>query len=82
MNLSVFKGTDNSRHFLAINKGVILDHKENLFASLVKGGILILSGLLTSDLDDIVTSFEPLFDKPFLSTEKNNWISLAFNRLQ
>ena len=66
--------------FANINKGVILENKERLYESLVKEGVLILSGLLITDQAEIVSSFHPLLGNPLLITEKNNWISLAFKR--
>jgi len=61
-----------------INKGVILDNREFLIRSLVKEGLLMLSGLLSSDQKDIEAAFESTLDKPLFINEKNNWISLTF----
>lgn len=61
-----------------INKGVILDNREHLVRSLVKEGLLILSGLLVTDQREIEAAFEPVLGKPLFTTEKNNWISLTF----
>ncbi len=63
-----------------INKGVILDKQEHLIQSLVKEGLLILSGLLVSDQEDIEAAFEPSLGKPLFINEKNNWISLTFRK--
>jgi ribosomal protein L11 methyltransferase len=64
--------------FANINKGVILENRDHLYGSLVKGGVLILSGLLTTDEAAIVSSFESLLGQPLFINEKNNWISLTF----
>ncbi len=61
-----------------INKGVILENRDHLYGSLVKEGVLILSGLLTPDEAAIVSSFESLLGPPLFISEKNNWISLTF----
>ncbi|WP_336513866.1 50S ribosomal protein L11 methyltransferase [Pollutibacter soli] len=61
-----------------INKGVILENREHLVRSMVKEGLLILSGLLVSDQQEIEAAFESPLGKPLFTSEKNNWISLTF----
>jgi len=61
-----------------INKSVILSHKAGFAARLAEGGILIISGLLIEDRQEILQAFEPLFGMPIHQGTKNNWISLAF----
>lgn len=61
-----------------INKMVILENKEKFLKALNPGGLLLLSGLMTEDRDDIEKAFYPLLGNPLIFREKNNWISLTF----
>jgi ribosomal protein L11 methyltransferase len=62
-----------------INKNVILDNLEELVSQLAGDGILVLSGLLAEDEEDILSAIAPysLQNRPKL--ERNNWICLSFN---
>ena len=84
IKLSLNNSCDNHKKFdiiLAnINKGVILDNQEHLIQSLVKGGLLILSGLLLTDQKEIEAAFESTLNKPLFISEKNNWISITFRK--
>ncbi len=61
-----------------INKIVILENRLKLVEALKPGGLLLLSGLMTEDRDDIEKAFFPLVGKPLIFREKNNWIILTF----
>jgi ribosomal protein L11 methyltransferase len=61
-----------------INKIVILDNKVKFLEALNPGGLLLLSGLMLEDRDDIEKAFFPLLGNPLIFREKNNWISLTF----
>jgi ribosomal protein L11 methyltransferase len=78
LNNSMKSGKKYEYIFANINKGVILENRDHLYGSLVKGGVLILSGLLTTDEATIVSSFESILGQPLFINEKNNWISLTF----
>jgi ribosomal protein L11 methyltransferase len=62
-----------------ITRNVILDNLSHFVAHLTKGGVLLLSGLLSDDEMDISTkAFE--YDLTLdTKTEKNNWICLRFH---
>ncbi len=61
-----------------INKNVILDFGKDFATALKKGGVLLVSGLLESDLDEIIIVFARQFGAPILIKKKNNWACLAF----
>lgn len=61
-----------------INKNVIVDNLEVLSKQLAPDGVLLLSGLLSTDEADILTAtlkFQLFFNE---KTERNNWIALKF----
>ena len=62
-----------------INKNVILDNLVSLSSQLKKGGVLLLSGLLAEDENDIQAAMQPYALKPGQKSVKNNWIALRFN---
>jgi len=59
-----------------INKNVILDNLSILKEQLKPNGVLLLSGLLSDDQDDIIVSATNLSFQLIDKQEKNNWISL------
>jgi ribosomal protein L11 methyltransferase len=61
-----------------INRNVILDHLPQLHNRLKGNGYLLLSGLLTSDREDILQAGESEGFAFLNSTERNNWISVLF----
>ena len=61
-----------------INRNVILDHLPQLKHSLVSKGSLLLSGLLTTDEEDIINACNQLGFTLSKKSERNNWISLLF----
>lgn len=60
-----------------INKNVILDNLAHLKNALNDGGVLLLSGLLITDEEDIVNAAKPLSLRLTGKEVKNNWICLA-----
>lgn len=62
-----------------INKNVILDNLISITSQLKKGGLLLLSGLLAEDENDIWTAMQAYALKPGPKSVKNNWIALRFN---
>ena len=59
-----------------INKNVILENLSSLKNQLSPMGILLLSGLLIEDKEDIVNATEKLKFKVFNIIERNNWLSI------
>jgi len=59
-----------------INKNVILDNLSILKEQLKPNGVLLLSGLLSNDQNDIIESATNLSLQLIDKQEKNNWISL------
>ena len=59
-----------------INKNVILENLSNLKNQLSPMGILLLSGLLIDDREDILTTAEKFKLKVFNIIERNNWLSI------
>lgn len=61
-----------------INKNVLIEHATSLYNRLISGGLLIISGLLLSDSEDIMAKFHPLFGLPVREMKKENWIAFVF----
>ena len=61
-----------------INKNVILQNFSSLFGHLAPGGTLLLSGLLTTDKEDILQIAGSFRLKLSAEMEQNNWICLRF----
>lgn len=61
-----------------INKNVLIEHVQSMEAILKKNGILIISGLLSDDYDDILQVFSPFFGPVVSKKQDQNWISLSF----
>ncbi len=59
-----------------INRNVILQYLPQLKKMLAENGTLLLSGLMTSDEEDIIHACTANALKLVKQTEKNNWISL------
>ncbi|HEU4632923.1 MAG TPA: 50S ribosomal protein L11 methyltransferase [Flavisolibacter sp.] len=65
-----------------INRNVILSNLPQLKKALPAGGVLLLSGLLTTDQTDVVTAGSQIKLDLVKQTQKDNWISLLFiNRI-
>ena len=63
-----------------INLNVLLDIKQELFNKVENLGLLILSGILLSDLEEIKRQFLPLGLTALEYLEINNWISIVFKK--
>jgi ribosomal protein L11 methyltransferase len=61
-----------------INKTVILENRIELVEAINPGGLLLLSGLMTEDREEIEKAFFPFAGKPLIFREKNNWIEITF----
>jgi ribosomal protein L11 methyltransferase len=61
-----------------INKNIILDSFHEFSNGLKKGGALVVSGLLDSDLDEVNHLYTSYFGNPHLTLKKNNWVCLTF----
>jgi len=64
-----------------INKNVILSNLQSLYAALASGGILLLSGLLPADKEEIVSTADLLHLDLEQFSQKEYWISLKFSKL-
>lgn len=63
-----------------INKSVLIEHAKSIDSHLNSPGILVLSGLLQADYDDILKVYEPILSSPVLSMEDSGWIALVFKK--
>ena len=63
-----------------INLNVLLDIKQELFNKVENLGLLILSGILLSDLEEIKRQFLHLGLTALEYLEINNWISIVFKK--
>ena len=63
-----------------INKHILLAAADALEAALLPSGLLILSGLLAQDEEDIRARYVPLLGAPLQLDGKNNWICLTFKK--
>ncbi len=61
-----------------INRNILLGHADALTASLKKGGLILLSGLLADDEDDISKAYMPKGLILENRSERNNWIALLY----
>ncbi|MEI7812841.1 MAG: 50S ribosomal protein L11 methyltransferase [Ignavibacteria bacterium] len=61
-----------------INKNILMDIAEDLTGCLGKSGLLILSGLLDTDEDDIIKRYSALSLEVTDKKQMNEWISLVF----
>ncbi len=62
-----------------INKNVILDNIPALAEGLAGDGVLLLSGLLEEDKEDILRALHPYGVKLQNEASRNNWICLSFS---
>jgi ribosomal protein L11 methyltransferase len=62
-----------------INKNVILENLQLLKLQLQENGVLLLSGLLIEDKEDVLSATEKLAFKFINSTERNNWLSIRLS---
>ncbi|MCX7798171.1 MAG: 50S ribosomal protein L11 methyltransferase [Melioribacter sp.] len=61
-----------------INKNVLIDIAEEIKKKIKKTGILILSGLLDTDEEEIIKKYTSLGFFPFEKSQMDEWISIAF----
>ena len=61
-----------------INKHVLIAHVHAINTILNTNGNLILSGLLSTDYEDIITIYAPFFGMPLHVLEENGWICIVF----
>jgi ribosomal protein L11 methyltransferase len=73
---------ENRRYDLVlanIHKTFLLEHRAGLVNLLRPGGLLLMSGLLLEDREDVENAYLPLAGQPLIFRERNNWIGLAFS---
>lgn len=63
-----------------INKHVLLEHLESVKQHLNPGGVVVFSGLLAGDRQDMISESESVGLKLLSGQERENWISLVFHR--
>lgn len=63
-----------------INKSVLIEHAMSIDSHLSSPGILVLSGLLQADYEDILKVYEPILGSPVQSLEDSGWIALVFEK--
>ena len=64
-----------------INKNIILENLELLQKQLIPGGILLLSGLLSCDEKEIVSTCNKFGFKCDIAIERHNWLFIKASRL-
>ena len=62
-----------------INKHILLQYSGTLCESLRPSGILIMSGILAEDRDELEKAYSQL-GKPLIVNEKNNWLLITFRK--
>jgi ribosomal protein L11 methyltransferase len=63
-----------------INKHILLGHSRYISEAVKTGGMLIMSGILSEDLDDMEAAFGLYLGKPVKVEERNNWLMIAFSK--
>ena len=63
-----------------INKHILIEIRDDLYGKMKTGGTLILSGLLTSDEEDIVSSYSGKGLKLIEKKNQDEWIALVFRK--
>ena len=63
-----------------INKSILLEHAKSIFEHLHSAGVLILSGLLRADYDDIVQHYSKFLGEPTTMLHEGDWIALVFEK--
>jgi ribosomal protein L11 methyltransferase len=61
-----------------INKHVLIEHCDAICKALKNTGILLLSGLLLADEEDIVNLYYTNLGEPLFVNRRNNWILIAY----
>ncbi len=62
-----------------INKHVLIEHCDAICKALKNTGILLLSGLLLADEEDIVNLYHTNIGMPLFVKRRNNWILIAYS---
>jgi ribosomal protein L11 methyltransferase len=62
-----------------INRHILLQYAGELLTGLNKGGILLLSGILSEDRDIIVDRFSEKLGLPVTEETRNNWMAIRFD---
>jgi ribosomal protein L11 methyltransferase len=63
-----------------INKHILLAHCQGICNAVKPGGLLLMSGILREDLEDMEKSFGSYLGKPISVDERNNWLMIAFSK--
>ncbi len=63
-----------------INRHILLQYADELINGLRKGGVLLLSGILTEDREVIVDRFSEKLGQPVAEEIRNNWMTIRFER--
>lgn len=63
-----------------INKHILLKHCQSISDAVKTGGLLIMSGILAEDRDDMEQAFGLYLDRPVKVEERNNWLMMAFSK--
>ena len=66
--------------FANINKNVLIQHVHDLFKCTRENGVLIISGLLRTDYEDILHVFVPVFGPFSKSYYEGDWLAMTFER--
>jgi ribosomal protein L11 methyltransferase len=62
-----------------INKNVILENLAILAKQMSTGGVLLVSGILEDDIDEILTESRKLTLQLIYKIEKDNWLCLRLS---
>jgi ribosomal protein L11 methyltransferase len=62
-----------------INKNVLLEQSDQIRSVLRENGVLIISGLLSTDYEDICLKYIPLFGNKIKQYQQGDWIAISFN---
>lgn len=62
-----------------INKNILTDHASALRRLIGSGGTILISGLLSTDYEDICLVYRPLFGLNTKQYQEAGWIALSFN---
>ncbi len=63
-----------------INKHILLQHCKAIADSVRMGGLLIISGVLSGDREDMIKAFELYLVRPITVEERNNWLMITFSK--
>jgi len=64
-----------------INRNIILQHFSSIAEKVVRGGLIVFSGLLSTDFDDISGVAQNEFQLTLLTrNDRNNWICLVYGK--